>query len=80
MAAEQDEAAPPWELRPAPLVGGRTVRRDFEITKRGTATKFTVTFPWKEQRDERGQEEHCRDVIFRLIRNIAAQQTLPIKR
>jgi hypothetical protein len=78
--AELDPEAALWEIRPAPLVGGRAQRRDFEITRRGIATKFIVSFPWNERRDNREQEEHCRDVIFRLIREVAAQPTLPIRR
>ncbi|MEA2875245.1 MAG: hypothetical protein QOF14_441 [Hyphomicrobiales bacterium] len=79
--AELDQAAEAlWEVRPAPLVGGRTERRDFEVRKRGIATKFIVTLPWNERRPGREQEEYCRDVIFRLIREIAAQETLSIRR
>jgi hypothetical protein len=69
-----------WEVRPAPLLGGRAIRRDFEIVKRGVATKFIVALPWNERRAGFEQEEHCRDVIFRLVREVAAQETLPIRR
>jgi hypothetical protein len=77
--AELEQEAALWEIRPAQIVGGRTQRRDFEVTKRGTATKFVVAFHWDDQRDHRAQEEHCRDVIFRLIREIAAQSALHIR-
>jgi hypothetical protein len=78
--AKLDQDAALWEVRPAPLVGGRTERRDFEVAKRGVATKFIVNLSWNDRRVGREQEEHCRDVIFRLIREVAAQQTLPIRR
>jgi len=77
--ADLDQAAL-WDVRPAPLVGGRTERRDFEVRKRGIATRFIVALPWNERRADAEQVEHCRDTIFQLIREIAAQESLPIRR
>jgi hypothetical protein len=78
--AEHQQAAL-WEVRPARLVGSSgTLQRDFDVVKRQTATKIRVTVPWNDRSAPREQEERCRDAIFQLIREIAAQEILPLRR
>jgi hypothetical protein len=79
--AELDQQAALWEVRPAQLVGSSgTLQRDFDVVKLRTATKIRVTVPWNDRSETREQEERCRDAIFQLIREIAAQEILPLRR
>jgi hypothetical protein len=75
-----EQGAPRWEIRPGGFVGSRAERRDFEVMKRGTATRFTVALPWNDRQPEREQEEQCAELILRLLREIAKQETLPVRR
>ena len=80
--AEQNQAdAAVWEVRAGQVVGASRHLRDFHISRRHVTAQFRVTLSWNERRlDTREQEDERRDEILRLIREIAAQQDLPIRR
>ncbi len=75
-----------WELRIGELVGRRgAVSRELVARKRmadgrlGAAT-ISVVLPWKSDAPVREQEERCRDLFVRWVKEIAAQDELPIRR
>ncbi len=52
-----------WEVRPAPLVGGKRLQRDFQARARRHpefgAVTITATMPWRENAPEQEQIEGC---------------------
>jgi hypothetical protein len=77
-SSNQDVRA--WEVRPGGFVGSKSERRDFEVLKPGRATRFIVALSWNERQPQQELEERCAGLILRMMREIAAQETLPIRR
>lgn len=72
-----------WEVRVGQFVGGNNERRDFEVQSRGgklSSVQITGTLPWRRGVDERDEERRCVDLLLEAVREIAAQDELPIRR
>jgi hypothetical protein len=73
-----------WEVRPAPLTGGRQERRDFELRNRErpqmASLRIIISMPWSGRLADGPQTEQCAETLFRIAQEIAAQDALPIRR
>lgn len=74
-----------WEVRVRQDVGSRAGHlRDFELIDRNrpdaARVRFIVTVPWNDRRPEREQTDEWVAKLHQWVREIAAQEELPVRR